>query len=129
RALRGNSVVLFMLCGLCSGLAYLTRPEGALIALATGLVLLALQAIPSRRRSWRPLLTCGVGLAAALVVVGSPFVLITGKLTVKPTGEKILQRDPERREDAAPRKRQDQSSLRQDIRSGGSPVFASVLGV
>ena len=52
RALRGGSWILFGVCGLCSGLAYLTRPEGALIAAATGLVLLIVQMSPASRRSW-----------------------------------------------------------------------------
>src|SRR6266849_3077709 len=38
RALRGQSVTRFGWCGFFSGLAYLTRPEGALVAVATGLV-------------------------------------------------------------------------------------------
>src|SRR6185437_4959200 len=43
-ALRRRSWPLFALTGLAGGLAYLTRPEGALIVGATGLVLIGAQA-------------------------------------------------------------------------------------
>src|SRR5439155_10473909 len=52
----------FALAGFFGGLAYLTRPEGALIVLATGLVLLAGQAVSGWRRSRRDLLLCGSAL-------------------------------------------------------------------
>src|SRR5579884_3271912 len=45
RALRGSALTWYGLAGLFSGLAYLTRPEGALTAAATGAVLLASQAV------------------------------------------------------------------------------------
>src|SRR5437868_4275151 len=48
RALRGQSAARFAWCGFFSGLAYLTRPEGALLVVATGLVLLAMQCSPSQ---------------------------------------------------------------------------------
>jgi hypothetical protein len=50
-ALRRGTWPLFALTGLAGGLAYLTRPEGALIVGATGLVLIGL--FVGRRRSWR----------------------------------------------------------------------------
>src|SRR6266478_2867325 len=40
RALRTNSLTTFVLCGLAGGLAYLTRPEGALVVAAAGLALI-----------------------------------------------------------------------------------------
>jgi hypothetical protein len=90
RALRRPSPVVFALCGLCSALAYLTRPEGALIAAATGVVLLALQWSPQRRLAWRTVLACGGSLALAALVAGSPIYLATGKLTLKPTGNDVM---------------------------------------
>ena len=128
-ALRGNSVLFFVLCGASSGLAYLTRPEGGLIALAAGLVLLATQAFAAHRRPWKTFLTCGIGLTAAMLAVGGPFVALTGKLTVKPTGEKILQSNPERREDSAQRGAPEQSRLRPGTPAGEAPLVASTLAV
>src|SRR5256885_173662 len=52
RALRGSAWRWYAWTGLLSGLAYLTRPEGALTAGATALVLLASQGVPRWRRSW-----------------------------------------------------------------------------
>jgi hypothetical protein len=85
RALRRNSPVLFGLCGLFGGLAYLTRPEGAVIVAATGLVLLGMQLTRGGRRPWRRGLACGASLAGAALLVGGPLVVVTGKLTVKPS--------------------------------------------
>jgi 4-amino-4-deoxy-L-arabinose transferase-like glycosyltransferase len=90
RALRERSVWRFALCGAFSGLAYFTRPEGALVALAAGLVLLGIQLSPLWRYSWRQVLACGGSLAVGAVLVGAPYVLITGHLTNKPTGGQIL---------------------------------------
>jgi len=121
RALRGNSWTLFALSGLFGGLAYLTRPEGALIVAATGLVLLAAQAVSAWRRPWRKALLCGTSLTLAALAVGGPFVLLTGRLTVKPTGNQILNlKRP------ASAQRQEASSLRS---TPGEPLFASTLAV
>ena len=85
RGLRGGRAAWFVLCGVCGGLAYLTRPEGALVVAATAVVLLGCQAVPAWRRSWTRLLACGLGLSAAALAVGGPYVAVTGRLTVKPT--------------------------------------------
>ena len=50
RALRTGSLTTFAMCGFAGGLAYLTRPEGALIVAATGIALVCIQMIPSLRR-------------------------------------------------------------------------------
>ncbi len=91
RALRRGSVGAFTLAGLCSGLAYLTRPEGALIAGLTGLVLLGMQASARWRRPWRTVLLGGAGLAAAAAAVGGPFAWTIGGLTTKPTANDVIQ--------------------------------------
>lgn len=85
RGLRSGSVLRFILCGVCGGLAYLTRPEGLLVVAATGLVLLAAQAVPAWRRSCGRLVACGLGLTVAAGVVAGPYFLVTNRLTVKPT--------------------------------------------
>lgn len=77
--------------GLFSGLAYLTRPEGALIALATGIVLVAGQAVRAWRRPWRETLLAGATLTAASLLLAGPFIATTGKLTVKPSGQRVLE--------------------------------------
>jgi 4-amino-4-deoxy-L-arabinose transferase-like glycosyltransferase len=89
-ALRRQSVALFGLCGLFTGLAYLTRPEGALLLPAAGLVLLGRQAVPGCRQPWGRLVTCGATLVLTAVVVALPYVAATGQFTTKPTGLELL---------------------------------------
>lgn len=90
RALRTNSLVTFVLCGLIGGLAYLTRPEGALVVGAAGLALLGLQAVPTLRRSWPRVAVSGCCLGLAALLAGSPYFLVTGKFTNKPTPIAII---------------------------------------
>lgn len=90
RALRNNSLVAFVLCGLASGLAYLTRPEGALVLVATAIVLLGLQALPSLRRSWSRVATSACCLILAAMMAGSPYYLVTGRFTNKPTPNALM---------------------------------------
>jgi hypothetical protein len=88
RALRTTAApVWFALAGLCGGCAYLVRPEGAVVVAAVGGVLLGVQAVRGWRRPWRSWLACAASLLLAAAVLGGPFVLITGRLTVKPAGE------------------------------------------
>ena len=84
-AVRERSVWRCQLCGLFAGLAYFTRPEGALILPAFGLVLIALQLRETWRCSWRQFgecLTAGVVTAA---LVGAPYYVATGTFSNKPT--------------------------------------------
>jgi hypothetical protein len=79
----------FLLCGLTSGLAYFVRPEGLLIALCTGLVLLVRQCMQASRQPWRPWLAQGAAVSlGALLCVGT-FVGTTGKVTLKPTALRV----------------------------------------
>jgi 4-amino-4-deoxy-L-arabinose transferase-like glycosyltransferase len=111
RALRTNSLVQFALCGLACGLAYLTRPEGALILVAAGIVLFGLQTMPAFRHSWSRVIACSCCLALAGLLAGSPYYLATGRFTqkssvdaalggqkpaVSPTGEVTQNLDSER---------------------------------
>ena len=91
RGLRTGSPLRLALCGLFGGLAYLTRPEGALIVAATGLVLVGAQAVGRWRRPWRQTTAGAAGLGLAALVVGGPFVAVTGQLTVKPTGKIVIE--------------------------------------
>jgi hypothetical protein len=123
RALRTTAAPLwFALAGLCGGLAYLVRPEGAVVVVAVGVVLLAVQAVRGWRRPWRSWLACAASLVLAAAVVGAPFVLITGRLTVKPAGEYVSGEET--------------SSLLPPVSSPAvagvapdQPLLASVLGV
>jgi hypothetical protein len=89
-ALRTNRPIWFVLVGLSSGLAYLTRTEGALIALVTGFVLLAQQAGTRWQRPWRQFLRCGAALTAAAALLAVPFMLLIGGVSLKPSATHML---------------------------------------
>lgn len=84
-ALRLRSWPFFALTGLAGGLAYLTRPEGALVVLATGVVLLGMQMRRAWRQSWRGTLLQGSALSLAALVVMTPYMIVIRGLTVKNT--------------------------------------------
>jgi hypothetical protein len=90
RALRTNSLTSFMLAGLACGCAYLTRPEGALVVIAVGFVLFALQFVPSQRRAWSRVALSGGCLCLAALLAGSPYFLVIGKFTNKPTPNDVI---------------------------------------
>jgi hypothetical protein len=84
----------FALCGLFCGLSYQTRPEGALLLAAAGLVLLILPRLSGQRLAFKQWAACAGSLLVCAVIVGSPYVLATGHLTNKPSvdflfGEKV----------------------------------------
>ena len=83
-ALRRRSTGLFALTGLAGGLAYWTRPEGALVVAATGLVILGMQKTP-RRQSWRKVLIQGSALSLTALASITPYMILIGGLTVKNT--------------------------------------------
>jgi hypothetical protein len=91
RAFRAHAAGWFALTGVFGGLAYLVRPEGALIVAITALVLLAVQGFRSRRASWRRFLASAAALGLTTFVVGCPLYILTGKLTVKPTPNRVLE--------------------------------------
>jgi hypothetical protein len=80
----------FVLCGCCCGFAYLTRPEGALLIVATGIVLVLLSWLTRRGLPARQLARCMGGLLLPAIMIGSPYVLATGHLTNKPSAQEIL---------------------------------------
>lgn len=75
----------FALCGLSTGFAYVTRPEGLLVLGCTGLALTAFQFTREWRRTWREWAICSAVLVASCLVAGSPYYLVTGSITNKPT--------------------------------------------
>jgi hypothetical protein len=88
--LRKGSPWWFAGVGLFGALAYLTRPEGAILVAATGLVLVALQAFARWRRPWPSFLASSVLLAWGALTVAGPFVLIVGHLTTKNTPNQVM---------------------------------------
>jgi hypothetical protein len=73
-------------------LAYLTRPEGAFIIAATGLVLLGGQAVPAWRRRTRDFITCGLALCLTALVLTVPYMRCIGHVTAKPSGVRIVEK-------------------------------------
>ncbi|MBL8799134.1 MAG: glycosyltransferase family 39 protein [Planctomycetia bacterium] len=117
----------FVLCGLFVGLAYLTRPEGALAGVAVFLVLLGMQYWPALR--WpRPRLAWGaVGLVVAAVVVALPYMLVIGGITVKPATNIILNRMEYRLPTETSQSKDDDDT---ELRASQEPSpLAVVLGV
>jgi 4-amino-4-deoxy-L-arabinose transferase-like glycosyltransferase len=75
----------FATCGLMTGLAYLTRPEGAIVLAAAGLALLAMQLRTDWRQPWPRLVGQGICLAAPAVLVGACYFVPVGRFTAKPS--------------------------------------------
>jgi 4-amino-4-deoxy-L-arabinose transferase-like glycosyltransferase len=89
--LQRRSPLTFGLCGLCAGLAYLIRLEGALLVLATGLVLLGVQAVPAWRQCRRSVVACGLSLVLAALAVAGPYMVVIGGFTNKASTRIALQ--------------------------------------
>jgi 4-amino-4-deoxy-L-arabinose transferase-like glycosyltransferase len=82
--------IWYALCGLFGALAYLTRPEGALILISAGVVMLGMQAYRSWRQPWREWLVHGGIIAGTAIIVASPYCITIGGLTTKPTPRIML---------------------------------------
>jgi hypothetical protein len=91
RGFRNQSWIALGVSGVCAGLAYLARPEGMMVALAIGTVLIGAQFVSRWRRPWPRVLACAASLAVGAVAVGGPYVAVIGHLTNKTTGIEILQ--------------------------------------
>jgi 4-amino-4-deoxy-L-arabinose transferase-like glycosyltransferase len=89
-AFRRRSPLLFALCGLTSGLAYLTRPEGAIVAASAGLVLLVCQRRPALRQPWKRCLGSASALTLAALVVAGPYMVVIRGVTVKNSGNQMM---------------------------------------
>jgi len=88
-AVRKYQPVQFAWCGAWGGLAYFTRPEGALVVMAVAIVLVGMQFVTRWRKSWVPFFACGLSLCGAAAAVGSVYFLTTGQFTNKPAADKI----------------------------------------
>lgn len=84
RAIRSPGVGTFLVCGLVTGLTYLTRPEGMMVGIATASVGFVLGAIGR----WPRALTLGylTALFVGISLAAAPYMLLIGGLTNKPTG-------------------------------------------
>jgi 4-amino-4-deoxy-L-arabinose transferase-like glycosyltransferase len=91
KAFKHMSRLRFALCGVFGGLAYLTRPEGALIVAAAGLVILGIQVSAGWRRPWSKTFYCGGALAATALIIAVPYMIVIQHITNKTTGKNILQ--------------------------------------
>lgn len=84
RALRTYALWQFALCGLFGGLAYLTRPEGAVIVASAGLALITVQHRAAWRKPWRRVTAAALSLGLPALLVAIPFALVVGKASSKP---------------------------------------------
>ncbi|HYV37731.1 MAG TPA: glycosyltransferase family 39 protein [Gemmataceae bacterium] len=92
-AMRGSRPWLFALCGVFSGLAYLTRPEGALLAAATLFVLIGLKLMNVQQRSWRQIATCGASMTLMAGIVSTPYLFATHSISNKPSIHQMFRQD------------------------------------
>lgn len=84
RAIRKPGVGGFLLCGLVTGLTYLVRPEGMLVAAAAGLVAVAMGLTGRWPRSQA---AAGVtALAVGAVLPAVPYMMLIEGITNKPSG-------------------------------------------
>ncbi len=80
----------FAASGLATGLAYLVRPEGALVLGGVGLALIGFQMSRTWRQRWAVLVRQLACLAAPALLVAAPYVAATGHLTNKPSINQVL---------------------------------------
>jgi hypothetical protein len=121
RGFRNQSWIAFGVSGLCSGLAYLARPEGILVAMAIGAVLVGAQFASRWRRPWPRVLGCAASLGLGAVAVGAPYGVVIGHLTNKTTGIEILQ--------TALNERPEHPGGRAEVSQAGSGAQSASLGV
>jgi len=91
-AVRGMQTLrarLFVLSGMFAGLAYLTRPEGALAAAAAGCALCLAQACRTTRRPWRVWSGAMAGLTASAALVGAFLAVPICGLSPKPSVDAV----------------------------------------
>jgi hypothetical protein len=129
-SLRRRSKWLFALTGLAGGLAYLTRPEGALILGGAGLVLLGMQLSRAWRQEWRKVLVQGATLTLTAFTVMTPYMLTIGGLTVKNTPNIMInqQRPDADWEDRIRPQPLHKTEPRANATLPGSVLFAAWLG-
>jgi hypothetical protein len=85
RGLQSGSVGRWAGCGVFTGMAYLTRPEGAVVAVAGTLILVLVARIPGWRRGWAWTCRRGAALAVCALILAGPYVVIIHHVTNKPS--------------------------------------------
>jgi 4-amino-4-deoxy-L-arabinose transferase-like glycosyltransferase len=90
KAIQGNSPWRFGLCGCLCGLAYLVRPEGAILLVVMAVLLFAMQWIPAWRRPWTRMIACASSLTLTALAVGSLYFGFTHSFTNKPSPQLLL---------------------------------------
>jgi hypothetical protein len=90
RALRRPTSAGFLSCGLATGMAYLTRPEGLEVVVAIAAVLLGTQFLPRLRQPWSRAALQFAALACGLLVCLGPYATIIGGLSNKNTTKALI---------------------------------------
>jgi Dolichyl-phosphate-mannose-protein mannosyltransferase len=134
RAMRRQNWLLFFACGIFCGLAYLTRPEAALIFASTLMVLAVGPMVWRGRQSWRANFRFGVSMTLAAVAVGSLYFGFTHSFTRKPSLGHILHGPPSQTalrrggtfSVCPPQQGHVENVLPQ--KAGGTALFASIFG-
>ena len=92
-AFKNNYLVTWFFAGLFSACAYLVRPEGMIIVFACCVVMVSCILMGKINESnVRKKMVQGLfGVMLGFLVLALPFMLTIGKLTTKPTGQKILE--------------------------------------
>jgi len=90
RAFRTGSMTGFVGCGCCAGLAYLTRPEGILIAVAVAVALVGRRLFVQRQKVWTEIASQLAGLIAATALVAGPYIAIIQGFSNKTTTRDLL---------------------------------------
>jgi hypothetical protein len=93
-AFKNGRVTIWFFAGLFSACAYLVRPEGMIIVFACFVVMLG-NIVLGKFNDSKSKMKMVLGLAGVMLgflVLALPFMLTIGKLTTKPTGQKILEK-------------------------------------
>ena len=93
-AFKNGRVTIWFFAGLFSACAYLVRPEGMIIVVACFVVMLG-NIVLGKLNDSKSKMKMVAGLAGVMLgflMLALPFMLTIGKLTTKPTGQKILEK-------------------------------------
>jgi len=108
--LRKQSVGRFLFCGLAAGATYLVRPEG-LAVVPAALGVLAWLAL-ARLRPGKNMLACAAALLVGTGIAATPYMMLIGGITNKPSGKQATE------EFSNPRFRS------AGLKDAGAPLFA-----
>lgn len=86
--LRRRSTAFLLASGVCTGLAYLVRPEG--LVLAVGIAGTVLILVVGRNWSWRLAVARVTAFAVGVGLAATPYMALIGGFTTKPTPTDIL---------------------------------------